>query len=53
MMHLLKNFALGKLEHVAQKCKRFCDNNMRQNKNLERRFDSIKTQGALEVRAVN
>jgi hydroxymethylpyrimidine/phosphomethylpyrimidine kinase len=49
---LAARLALGDpLEHVAQKCKRFCENNMRQNKELEHRFDSIKTQGALEAAA--
>jgi hypothetical protein len=39
-----------RLEHVAQKCERFCENNMRQNKELEHVFDSIKNKRALAER---
>jgi hypothetical protein len=36
-------------QHVAEKCERFSDNDMRKNKDLERGSDSIRTQSALEV----
>jgi heme exporter protein CcmD len=39
---------LQALEPVAQKCERFCENNMRQNKETEHGFDPIKTKSALE-----
>ncbi len=37
----------GTLEHVIEKCERFSIKNMRQNKELERDFDSIKIKHAL------
>jgi hypothetical protein len=47
MMSIARWFSKAHLEHVAQKCGRFCDKNMLQNKSLEHVFDSIKNKRAL------
>ena len=38
------------LEHVQQKCTRFCGSNMRQNKGLERGRESIRIERALSFK---